>query len=397
MNYTISDTDSGKKWNEKRIAVVAHVNYTDMIDKCFFYIERIPRYIDIYITTKGSQNIGLIGSKIESMNRENIRIVVPEDRGREISGLLVACREFIMEYEYLCFVHDKKKNKGEPYQTVGQSFCDLLWENTLKSSVYIENIIDTFEKDPCLGLLAPPPPFTSHFFMVGFMGWTGCFDKTKQLAKDLNLKCKMDEQESPFILGTTFWCRKSALLPLLMRKWSYSDFEPEPMPLDNTISHAIERILPFVVQSQGYNSGLMMTQEYASLYEVNYQYMYDEILNKLNDVTVGISEKDNMDNLSATNRLARFLDKTSYFYIYGAGKKGTECLAILGDLSKFKGFIVSNGHKTTSSFEGYPVFEIDEIRIDNNLGIIIAMRSNFMIEVYSVLVEMGVKNIERYI
>lgn len=61
------------------------------------------------------------------------------------------------------------------------------------------------------------------------------------------------------------------------------------MPLDNTINHAIERILPYVAQSQGFYSGLMMTEEYASLYTCNYQYMLDAIVNKIiyNDIFHG--------------------------------------------------------------------------------------------------------------
>ncbi len=168
--YTIHEHRCEKKWKNKKIALVAHVNYTDLIDVCFSYIERVPDYIDIYITTKGETNIKLIGLKRRELNRRNVKIVVPEDRGREISGLLVACRKILEQYEYIGFVHDKRKNKGEPYQTVGQSFCDLLWENTLKSTNYIENVIELLESESSLGLLAPPIPYTSYFFMVGFMG-----------------------------------------------------------------------------------------------------------------------------------------------------------------------------------------------------------------------------------
>ena len=131
--YVIQDHKCSQTWENKKIALVAHVNYTDLIDICFSYIERVPDYIDIYITTKGETNINRIGLKLRQLNRKNVEIIVPRDRGREISGLLVACREKLEQYEYIGFVHDKKKNKGEPYQTVGQSFFELLWENTLRT------------------------------------------------------------------------------------------------------------------------------------------------------------------------------------------------------------------------------------------------------------------------
>ncbi len=394
--YTIHEHRCEKKWKNKKIALVAHVNYTDLIDVCFSYIERVPDYIDIYITTKGETNIKLIGLKRRELNRRNVKIVVPEDRGREISGLLVACRKILEQYEYIGFVHDKRKNKGEPYQTVGQSFCDLLWENTLKSTNYIENVIELLESESSLGLLAPPIPYTSYFFMVGFMGWTGCFDITKELSRELGLRCEMDETVHPSILGMTFWSKAEALKPLFMKEWKYTDFEPEPMPTDHTISHAIERILPYVAKSQGYDSGIMMNQEYASLYECNYRYMCWEIIDALKYKSDSYEELFH-GKYDTPKRINYFCGQFSKIFIYGAGKKGRECFRLIEDKSNLKGFIVSKEHKVEEEYESYPVYEIEEIEKSDDTGIILAMRQEYLSEVYSHLELSGYHNIERYI
>ncbi len=400
LDYIFRTTGKSHIWNDRKIAVVAHINYTDLIPRYFSYIEKIPAYIDVYITTKGIKNIAIIQRKIEEIPRTNIRIVVPEDRGREISGLLVACKDILMKYEYLCFVHDKKSNKGEGYQTVGQSFCDILWENSLKNHIYIENVIKRFEDEPRLGLLAPPAPYISRLFMVGFSGWCNNFDKTVQLAERLKLNCRLDNSAPPFIFGSTFWCRTKALRPLFETGFTYEDFEPEPMPTDNTISHAIERILPYVAQSEGYYSGIMMTAEYAALYTCNYQYMLDTIVDKV--IVNNATEKECMyySELSGRKqRIKNFIKRFSEVFIYGAGTYGMQCLREIDEDDKEKvcGFVVSDGRKIDSEMGGIPVIELGQIYPKKDAGIIVALSYPNMLEVFPELGKRSFQNIERYL
>ena len=63
--------------------------------------------------------------------------------------------------------------------------------------------------------------------------------------------------------GSVFWFRPKALEPLFAHGWQHSDFPPEPLPQDGTISHAIERIYPFVAQSAGYYPAVVMSKNYA--------------------------------------------------------------------------------------------------------------------------------------
>ena len=142
MKHYIIKHDKNNLKVKKKVALIAHINYPDLIELCFNYIELVPNYIDIYITTKGCDNINAIQKVIKRIDTPNIKIVVPEDRGREISGLLIACKRYLSQYEYIGFVHDKKKNKGEPFQSVGRAFFDLLWENSVKNGLYINNVLN---------------------------------------------------------------------------------------------------------------------------------------------------------------------------------------------------------------------------------------------------------------
>lgn len=66
---------------------------------------------------------------------------------------------------------------------------------------------------------------------------------------------------APF--GSVFWFRVKALAPLFDHGWKHEDFPPEPLPQDGTISHAIERIYPFVAQGAGYYPAQAMSADYA--------------------------------------------------------------------------------------------------------------------------------------
>ena len=72
------------------------------------------------------------------------------------------------------------------------------------------------------------------------------------------------------------------LLNLLFELYlDYTDFPQEPMPLDDTISHAMERIYPYVAASRGYLTEIVMTEDYAKSGMLNYNYMLLKIVQEI--------------------------------------------------------------------------------------------------------------------
>ena len=67
---------------------------------------------------------------------------------------------------------------------------------------------------------------------------------------------------------------------LFNKKWCYEkDIPAEPLPVDGTILHAVERIIPFVVQSEGFYSSWILSDDTART-EVNNQYFVKKQLLK---------------------------------------------------------------------------------------------------------------------
>lgn len=264
LNYVLpTDHSNLKKKPKKKVAAIFHLYYIDLIDDIYKYLSNMPSYVDIYITTTSENNKDKILNKFSNVkNKLQVRVV--KNKGREIAALLIDCKDILKKYDYVGFCHDKKSHIGMPI-TTGKSFEYTLIENIFNNECYVENVIDTFENNPKLGVLGAPSPLHSMYSVSIGYEWTSCYEETEKLSKRLKLKCNLSKDKNPFILGTAFWCRTESLEPLFNYNWKRSDFPKEPLNADGTLNHAIERCFSYVSQSQGFYSGWVMTEDYSSL------------------------------------------------------------------------------------------------------------------------------------
>lgn len=258
--------------------VVMHVYYPELMDECLAYIRNVPAGIDVLITTSNYEIVEELKEKFSNIQANFLGVLKAPRRGRDIAAFLIAAREKMLSYRYVCFTHDKKMSADAHYYTLGENFRELILKNVLASENYIRNIITLFEENPCLGVLAPPSPFMGAYLNALGHSWAVNLDATKELAERLNLNCDLDRRYEPYVLGTSLWFRVEALRPLLEYPFKITDLPEEPLPPDGTISHAVERIFPYVAQSQGYYSGWVMTEKYASLYVEQFGYMVSDIV-----------------------------------------------------------------------------------------------------------------------
>ena len=55
-----------------------------------------------------------------------------------------------------------------------------------------------------------------------------------------------------FALGAMFWARTAALRPFLDVGLSLDDYPAEPLDHDGSALHALERLIPLVVEAEGF-------------------------------------------------------------------------------------------------------------------------------------------------
>lgn len=276
LNFIPDERHSNFVVPKSSTAVFVHLYYTDILNQCYDYLKNIPDTVDLYISTGSEEKKRIIEDYFKDLNVK--KVIVIENRGRDLASLLVGFRKTILKYKYFCFIHDKKTSGGKGPLTIGRSFQYIEFENLLKSEKYINNIIELFESDESLGVLSPPGPLHNIYF--GSIGeeWTSCFKETKKLLKRFDVKVPLDEEKTPFCLATCFWARTDALEKLLKYEWKYEDFPKEPLPVDGTISHALERSLAYFAQDKLYYSGWVLSSHYASLEIANLNRMFSEVV-----------------------------------------------------------------------------------------------------------------------
>lgn len=277
LNYILSKESviNKPKMASDRVALMMHLYFPDLVDKSLRYAVNMPKGSDLYITVPNEEMSSFVKEKLESIHHFRItKVIVIENRGRDVSSLLVGCAPYVSDYDLICFMHDKKTTQMRPY-ALGESFSYKCFENNLASKEYVENILYTFENNKRLGMLMPPPPCHGPWWNVLGNEWFSNYKITKDLAKKLGIKCEIDREHEPISpLGTMFWFRPEALKKLFDYKWKYEDFPKEPNNYDGTILHAVERIYGYVVQDSGYYPAWAMTDKFTRIELTNLYYMY---------------------------------------------------------------------------------------------------------------------------
>lgn len=374
----------------KSSIVTVNLYYPDTVGRYLEYLAGIPQEMDIVIVSSNKAVIDIV--KDFAIRRTHVTVLKKENRGRDISALLVTLRERLMQYRYICFIHDKKPNYDHLKDDI-EFWAYNLWENTLKSESYIKNILWLLEKNE-LGLLVPPSPIGDHMNDWYVNAWYHNLEHVKKLAQRMKLNTDIVYGKSPIALGTVFWANTKALKKIFDMKWDYGDFPDEPMPIDGTISHAIERILPYVAQDAGFDTGVIMTRKYAQKLLLKTQKMMEESFRVLWD-RFQIRNVYQLTHYAEQEKAAMDIFLRSRFvYLYGAGNYGRQFLKILKSWGyEPEGFVVSDGRRKELSVDGYPVYEIGEINPKDSCGFIICTDYNLQGEIESSLAARG---FERY-
>lgn len=379
--------ETHKKIETMKAAVFVNLFYEDQVDFYRTYLEKIPTNIDIIIISSKNEILDEFrGNRYQKIKKKN--------RGRDISALLVASKNLIFNYEYICFIHDKRERSPD-IKEFTDSWKKNLWDNMLQSDIYIDNLLAEFANDPRIGILVPLPP---HGRDLG--GWLkGCWGKnyenTKRLAAELGIAADLIDESPPVAYSTVFWAKSKVLEKLFSKDWKYSDFPEEPMRNDGEINHAIERILEYVVKDAGYEIKIALSASFAGDF---IEQLHEEMKNLWDqlDRIIGVDSYKRLDSYSLiTEKIRNFAENYTNLYLYGGGKRGRECLVICRLLGiDPKGFLVTESGNMPDEIEQTPVFPIADVVLGEGVGIIISVGSGFQREIEK---ELEKRNFKDYI
>ena len=252
--------------NGLRVALCMHLYYMDLLEDSITYAKNSPPQMDIFITTTSEEKKRMIEKGFAVLpNRVEVRLA--ENRGRNESAMLVCMADVAKTYDYICFYHDKKTTMIEP-ASIGRGNAYKFEQCTLPSAEFALNTIDLLQKNPRLGFLTATEPNHAYFSMTPGNEWAGDFQNTLRLYNELGLTAPISEDKYPVAsYGSVFWFRCAALKRLFEREWRYEEFPEEPVGEDMSLLHAIERIYPYVCQSEGFIPAYLMSDR-AAEYEI---------------------------------------------------------------------------------------------------------------------------------
>lgn len=264
LDFVLPSTIGSPLPEKKRIALILHLYYMDLLDKTLSYARSMPEGSDIILTVGSEENAEIVKQRCKEMPY-NVDVRVIQNRGRDVSALLVGVGKDCLNYDYVCFAHDKKVTQLTPY-SIGDGFAYKCFENILGSKELVSNIIHLLETEPHAGVLTPTPPNHADYFGNYSSKWGPNYDGTKQFLEELNVVVPLDPNKTPIApLGTMFWFRPAALKQLFEHDWRYEDFPPEPNRIDGSKLHFIERAYGYIPQANGFYTGFIYSDHYARI------------------------------------------------------------------------------------------------------------------------------------
>ena len=173
--------------------------------------------------------------------------------------------------------------------------------------------------------------------------------------------------------------------------WRYEDFPEEPLASDGTLNHAIERIIIYVAQSEGYYTAMVESAFYASLYINNLYSVVSKFFVARHEGRI-LPSGSSADKIESDMfKLCRFCAKNKNVMIYGAGVYGKIIAKKLDDLQiRYDCFVVTDKKGNLDWLMEHEVKALKEIKenVDTH-GIIVALNKENQKQVKPILEQLG--------
>jgi glycosyltransferase involved in cell wall biosynthesis len=226
-----------------RVAIHAHFHYPELIDDFLAKLAANSSRYDLFLTTndtaKAARLRGAIGDRGE--------IHVVPNKGRDIGPLLTAFgSELIDRYDVIGHLHAKRSIGVSPaLPDLGDRWREFLWQHLIGDRhPMMDLLLEHFTRDEKVGLV-----FADDIHLCG---WDADLAIAEELAARAGIKLPLDRYFN-FPIGTMFWARSQALRPLVGLGLDWSDYPEEPVPIDGTVMHALERLVPFAARQAGFS------------------------------------------------------------------------------------------------------------------------------------------------
>lgn len=261
--FLVSNPFQQTKIENIKIGIHIHLYYAEQAD---LFVSRlsaweIPFELYISVCSKNDQDVAYTKfNKKILLKMSNLIIKIVPNRGRDVAPWLIAFRTELINCDYVCHVHTKLSSHF-PW---GDEWRDYLLDNLITSEA-LNCILGYFKSSPKVGLIFPPM-YKKIFklWQIKRISHLGKIDRLNciQLLNRMGISDSFTDQKCFFSVGTMFWYKRKALLPLFNLNLSYESFPEEPIEITGTFAHAIERLPSIVAAHQGYETLCYLKQSF---------------------------------------------------------------------------------------------------------------------------------------
>ncbi|MDR5786619.1 rhamnan synthesis F family protein [Caballeronia sp. LP003] len=226
-----------------RCAVHIHAHYPELLSGILDRLIRNDLRFDLFVSTPSEAATREVKAMGSSFSRGNLTVRTVPNRGRDIGPMLTEFAAELQSYELMGHFHTKKSlHVSNPAYVA--AWVTFLLENLVGGQYRTADIIAShFARDASLGLVYADDPHA--------VGWGVNWPFAEALGQKIGLHA-LPHTLLSFPVGTMFWARPAALKPLFDVGLKWTDYPREPLPIDGSLLHAIERMLPVLARHQGY-------------------------------------------------------------------------------------------------------------------------------------------------
>lgn len=227
-----------------RIAVHIHAFYPDLLMDIVRRLGASDLEPDLFVSVPSQRIADRCRTELSACRHGSLTIRVVSNRGRDIGPFVTEFGAELAQYDLVGHFHTKKSVHVDAGTDLVRNWVNHVME-TLLGGVYrsAQTIVSAFAEDSRLGIVFADDPH--------MIGWDKNMQFAKPLAEALGLR-GLPEQFFSFPVGTMFWARSAALASLFALGLDWDDYPPEPLPIDGSMLHALERLLPSIVEHAGY-------------------------------------------------------------------------------------------------------------------------------------------------
>ena len=232
-----------------RVALHLHVFYQDELSDIVERLNLNASIPDLFISVPSEDVAAATREALAVYRGRIVDLQVTPNLGRDIGPLLTQFGPtLIASYDVIGHLHTKRSPHISS-RSLTEAWVTFLLENMVggkRGGAMVDSILSSMASDPTIGIVFPDDP--------NVVSWTSNRKYAENLAA--RMRCGEVPEQFNFPVGCMFWMRAALLERFVELELTWGDYEPEPLPVDGTMIHAIERLFGILPETMGMSSAV---------------------------------------------------------------------------------------------------------------------------------------------